>query len=75
MKRFIFILAFFAIIYSLFPSIKATAQSIMIVMVGAVAFIVAVSCLIKALNYIIKLSKNDKCKIYQEKDGKITRVD
>lgn len=75
MKRFIFILAFFAIFYSLFPSIKATAQSIMIVMVGAVAFIVAVSCLIKALNYIIKLSKNDKCKIYQEKDGKITRVD
>ncbi|ECJ2441192.1 hypothetical protein FNI04_22380 [Salmonella enterica subsp. diarizonae] len=75
MKRFIIILAFFALIYSLSPSIKSTAQSIMIVMVGAVAFIVAVSCLIKALNYIIKLSKNDKCKIYQEKEGKITRID
>lgn len=75
MKRFIFILAFFALIYSLFPSIKATAQSIMIVMVSAVAFVVAACFLIKSLNYMIKLSKNDKCKIYQEKDGKITRID
>lgn len=75
MKRFILILAFFVIIYSLFPSIKATVQSIMIVMMGAVAVVVVTYNLFKIMNYIIKLSKNEKCKIYQEKDGKITRVD
>ncbi len=75
MYRLIVITASFSTSYYLFPSLKAIAQIITLTMITAVSFVVAAYYLFKILGDMIKLSKNDNCKIYQEKDGNITRVD
>ncbi|EPK4542397.1 hypothetical protein M1I87_002573 [Serratia marcescens] len=75
MKRWAIIFAVFAIVYYIYPGLKSTVQNITMVMIALVALVVSAVILFKALAFLIKLSNNDKCKIYQEKDGKITRVD
>lgn len=75
MKRCILIITVFVMIYSVFPELKATVQNITFTMIASVASIVVAVFLYNVFKFLIKLSKNDKCKVYQEKDGKITRLD
>lgn len=75
MKRWAIIFALFAAIYYIHPELKATVQNITLVIIALSALVVVVVNLSNALKFLINLSKNDKCKVYQERDGKITKVD
>ncbi|HBA8866508.1 TPA: hypothetical protein J1254_004581 [Escherichia coli] len=78
MKRWFLIITVFAIIYTIFPALKAPMQMISLAIIAIGAFIavaVLVFKVLKFLKFLVWLSKDDGCKIHQEKEGKITKVD
>lgn len=74
-KRWFLIIAVFAIIYTIFPALKAPMQIISLAIIAIGAFIAVAILVFKILKFLVWLSKDDGCKVHQEKEGKITKAD
>ncbi|HFV8279872.1 hypothetical protein [Escherichia coli] len=74
-KRWFLIITVFAIIYAIFPALKAPMQIISLAIIAIGAFITVSVLVFKVLKFLVWLSKDDGCKVHQEKEGKITKVD
>lgn len=74
-KRWFLIITVFAIIYTIFPALKAPMQIISLAIIAIGAFIAVALLVFKVLKFLVWLSKDDGCKVHQEKEGKITKVD
>lgn len=74
-KRWFLIITVFAIIYTIFPALKAPMQIISLAIIAIGVFIAVAVLVFKVLKFLVWLSKDDGCKVHQEKEGKITKVD
>ncbi|WP_258211190.1 hypothetical protein [Salmonella enterica] len=70
MKQWLIIIAVFLLIYTVFPALKAPMQIISLAIIAIGAFIAVAVLVFKVLKFLVWLSKDDGCKVHQEKEAK-----